>query len=417
MWHVDEGGLHAYLDDALDALPGREGEFIREHLATCDACRRRLAEERAVRAEARSILALASPDLVDVPTFGELEERAGTHVSGGAGSRGRWQWLGWAASVVAAGVVGWMLGGRSVSSGDIAGSREVVGPEVRVVGPSTSQGETIPHLQRAPEAQAQQDEAAPTKRDKPGPASPRAAVAAIESVGRPAVDTTVTVAARAHSSDEASVRRVEASRAASLPALRSEPLFPPVPLGVMGRRFASSTDFLAPVVASRPEPVEFGALVPSDKARSAGAGSAALARSRLLPTSGGADPASDAVVRQATLPTFAFTAPGGGKAIAGVDREPEAPASLIVSGLQVVDVSWLEPEGAGGGVRVLQLLDSGDTLELIQLPAGSSRPQVGDLPPDGRTQIVQVRNGGWLIARARLPRSALKTLVDRLGGG
>jgi anti-sigma factor RsiW len=414
MWHVDEGGLHAYLDDALDALP--EGERIREHLAACDACQRRLAEERDLRAEARAILALASPDLGDLPSLEELEKRAGTHGSGGTSSRGRWWRLGWAASVVAAGAVGWVFGGRSVSPAEIAGTPEVAGPEIRALAPQVSTVEPTPGPEGV-KTQGLQAEAASAKTGEPRPEVPRAATTTVESVDRAPVDAPATVAETARQEDEAVVPQVGARPSDLLVAPRFEPLFPPTSLGLMARGSAPSADSLALVVTSRRGAVDFGTLVPLERAQRVRVGSVQLAGSRLLPTSGGVAPASDAVVRQAELPTFAFTAHGHAKVATGVGQDSEPPGSLMVPGLEVVGVSWLQPGGAGGGVRVLQRLESGDTLELIRLPAGSSLPQEGSSRSDGRTQIAQARNGGWLIARARLPRAALASLVGRLGGG
>ena len=71
MSHVDEGVLHAYLDGALDAFGASEAERIRAHLTECAPCRARLEEERAVRAEASSILAMAAPE-VELPSIEDL---------------------------------------------------------------------------------------------------------------------------------------------------------------------------------------------------------------------------------------------------------------------------------------------------------------------------------------------------------
>ncbi|MCL7964866.1 MAG: hypothetical protein M8858_05560, partial [marine benthic group bacterium] len=59
MQHIEDGVLHAWLDDALDADVGMDGEAVARHLAECDQCRRRLEEARASKA-AVSAMFLAS---------------------------------------------------------------------------------------------------------------------------------------------------------------------------------------------------------------------------------------------------------------------------------------------------------------------------------------------------------------------
>ena len=47
--HPDEGMIHTWLDDALDAA---EGERIAAHVRTCDECQARVAEARGLIAGA-----------------------------------------------------------------------------------------------------------------------------------------------------------------------------------------------------------------------------------------------------------------------------------------------------------------------------------------------------------------------------
>ena len=58
MPHIDEGLLHAYLDEEL---AGSEREQLLAHLSECAACRLRLEEERALVARAGELLARATP--------------------------------------------------------------------------------------------------------------------------------------------------------------------------------------------------------------------------------------------------------------------------------------------------------------------------------------------------------------------
>jgi hypothetical protein len=94
----------------------------------------------------------------------------------------------------------------------------------------------------------------------------------------------------------------------------------------------------------------------------------------------------------------------------------QAGGSLVVPGLSVVSVAWMEERDLVGAVRVLQLMENGDTLELVHLPAGVAPallPAVGD----GRTQVLSPREGGWLVVRARTSADVLSALLRRLEGG
>lgn len=123
MRHVIDGELHAYLDGALDLLPGGRGDEVREHLTDCPVCHERLQDEEKVREQAESILGLSAPGEVEIPPFEELRARAeatGAVGEGGGGARHaasvryrgplRGAPLAWAATVVLALGVGWMGG-------------------------------------------------------------------------------------------------------------------------------------------------------------------------------------------------------------------------------------------------------------------------------------------------------------------
>ncbi|MBT3326298.1 MAG: zf-HC2 domain-containing protein, partial [Gemmatimonadales bacterium] len=71
MSHVSEGILHAYLDGALDQLPGGEADSVRDHLARCTQCSIQLGEAGAVRDEAIAILGGILPPL-DMPPLEDL---------------------------------------------------------------------------------------------------------------------------------------------------------------------------------------------------------------------------------------------------------------------------------------------------------------------------------------------------------
>src|SRR5437868_4927052 len=74
MSHPDEGLLHAYLDGALAPSEHAYAELT-AHLESCADCRARLEHERALRDDARAILARAAPT-VSMPSFDEVRARA-----------------------------------------------------------------------------------------------------------------------------------------------------------------------------------------------------------------------------------------------------------------------------------------------------------------------------------------------------
>jgi hypothetical protein len=90
--------------------------------------------------------------------------------------------------------------------------------------------------------------------------------------------------------------------------------------------------------------------------------------------------------------------------------------SLVVPGLEVLEVvslTWRQAAAAPGGVRVLQRLETGDTLELTHLPDGVD-PSV--LPPldEHLSELVVPRQVGWLVMRAPVAATSLAELLQRL---
>jgi hypothetical protein len=73
MWHVDEGTLHAFLDErergpAAGALDEETRARVAAHLAVCDVCANQLRAAERARARAAHILAAASP-AIETPPF------------------------------------------------------------------------------------------------------------------------------------------------------------------------------------------------------------------------------------------------------------------------------------------------------------------------------------------------------------
>jgi len=90
--------------------------------------------------------------------------------------------------------------------------------------------------------------------------------------------------------------------------------------------------------------------------------------------------------------------------------------SLVVPGLEVLDVL---PVGEGttfAGMRALQRLQSGDTLELVHLPETVSPASLPALRV-GWNELVRQRGAGWLVMRAPLSEEALGELLQRLEAG
>lgn len=106
MSHLDEGTLHALLDGEI---PSAELAPIQAHLSACPECRARLEAERELMEEADGLV-----DLVEVPVGAESLPRA----TRSGLSRGGWlRGLGWAASVIGAAGLGYLVrDGRSPRS-------------------------------------------------------------------------------------------------------------------------------------------------------------------------------------------------------------------------------------------------------------------------------------------------------------
>jgi hypothetical protein len=114
MRHVDEGTIHAWLDEQI--TEPAEAAWLEQHLGECDACRERLAGERATFDRAQTLLA-DTRAVAEGPSFEALVARAGRNLpqsdtaATGRFTRGRreqlWMRAGWAASLALAVGVGW----------------------------------------------------------------------------------------------------------------------------------------------------------------------------------------------------------------------------------------------------------------------------------------------------------------------
>jgi hypothetical protein len=120
MWHVDEGTLHAYLDDrdrgpAAGALDAGLRERVVQHLSECDICAASLRLAERQRARAADVLLAATP-VIETPPFEAVQPIVGTTpirpipfpLPRRTGPRRAWMPLAWAASLMLAVGAGWM---------------------------------------------------------------------------------------------------------------------------------------------------------------------------------------------------------------------------------------------------------------------------------------------------------------------
>ena len=108
MSHVDSGALHAYLDGALEEYPPAEARRVREHIDVCHECAERLEIERRIRSDAHATLVMAAPT-ADAPSLEELKSYARRTRKTRSRSRSAAARLTWAASIILAVGVGWMM--------------------------------------------------------------------------------------------------------------------------------------------------------------------------------------------------------------------------------------------------------------------------------------------------------------------
>ncbi len=360
MSHVDEGALHAYLDGALDALPASEAARIRQHLASCEACARRLEEERALREEASAILAGADPGVGAMPPLEEIRQRAASRTRAGSGSRLRQ--LTWAASLVVAVGAGWLL----------RGSRD---PRI---------SEALDPLLR--EAAEERATPATTVVQEVAPVQPAA-----EASGPGSAD------ARVQADVQAPPATSDAGAVAAPAAEEVVPKTADVALDTLRRTLAAGRGQVAAILgdssARRPAPSP---------------GAPTVAPSMALTAEARAGQASRVLTRSGTMVRAAEDeAAHWARGDAG---------AISVPGLPVVSVGEGGADLPAGTLRVLQLLEA-DTLELLHLPPGADPSTVTGSGDAGRNQVAVRYGGGWLLGRAHVSVDVLESLLAQVTGG
>lgn len=371
MSHVDEGALHAYLDGALDEYPTAHARRIRAHLERCERCSEALGEARRVREEAERIL--ASPELTVVhPPLEELRRLARPSERDGRRGRPLAHRFGWAASVVLALGVGWMLRG-----GAVAGPPGGVGRDATLMVAESGRVEQEAREAVVEPTEGSQSRALALDGMRAQESSPAPVPVAPEPFQAPAVEVSPVLVA---GEDEARPDDVLGERLASIPW---------APDASPNRDVAATEgaeERLAPAV--------------DDRSTDLSGTDERVALSIRVDGEGG------------LMDTGALGR--GRETMRAANQAGEGePASLVVPGLEVLSIVWREEGVSPSGVKVIQRLEDGGELELIHLPEGLE-PTVLDPPASGVTELVVRRDQGWLILRAALDEAALRELHRRL---
>jgi anti-sigma factor RsiW len=402
MWHVDEGALHAYLDGALDEYPAAEARRVREHLETCAECADRLAEERRVREQAQEILGLAAPG-VEAPTFEELRAYVRAQQPARTAASLRLYRLSWAASVVLALGTGWLLrGGVPPTTSSSGGARF---ESDRITAGEAAPAEAPGATSAAPEPS---NEAAVTS--GPPATSPTRDAPVAERAER----AVARAGPRADVAERLEEMAVTAQPTELADASGGDPAGAPAS-DTTTDRLAADTRRAAPDPTVAAQVVENRARTAADVARQdtamkeVEAASPATAEPRL----------SSAIAAPAPAAGFGGAVTPLGRAAADAAEVAQADddtTSLVVPGLEVLDVL---PVGQGttfAGMRALQRLQTGDTLELVHLPEAIDPASLPPLRP-GWSELVRARGSGWLVMRAPVPEASLLELLQRLESG
>lgn len=471
MSHVDEGALHAYLDGALDEYPPDDAERIREHVDRCASCADRLEVERRARSDAQAMLAMAAPE-VEAPSFEELRAYVERTRVRPAASR-RLSRLGWAASVVLAVGVGWVLrdgqlqqttlvdrgfpaagpGDAPLAEGVATGSAEAENERAtsgtepaaelnepsadalgdRVVGRVDLPRNRMVERARTETAAAEADLAAPED-VVPVAAPPTAVQAAEEGSGDEKMLDARTMRIRermpraTEALDPSSDRIADAGSTTSFDrsADPAEAIVPDTDLADVGMPDAPGGD--------QPEAVEFRTGTVADAGARAEATTNVEARAEFeagspsgegvsveADASVGADPPAEVDARArgdagAPVVVASARAVGSGTSLRDTKadgRDVPADSRLAVPGWEVLEVTNLVVGRSYLGGRVLQRQDDGSIIEVINLEPGVGLSVLPPLAEGHREARAEVASG-WVLVRGTLDQEALNGLLEQL---
>jgi hypothetical protein len=213
MSHVDEGTLHAYLDGEL---PSTDRSILDAHLAQCEPCRARLADERALRERASALLGAARPVERPLPPFEELRR---------VPRRSPWRVrtsFAWAASIVLALGLGYYLSelGTPRRAADTLAVRSIPGQDElaqnQTAPPAPAPAPAIAERRRAAPRASQRHQQAQREQRKPSTSDTPA-------LGKGRIDSSaLEVAARAGSPATAPQAAIPAPRSDSVAAYTTE---------------------------------------------------------------------------------------------------------------------------------------------------------------------------------------------------
>ncbi|MBI4545385.1 MAG: zf-HC2 domain-containing protein [Gemmatimonadetes bacterium] len=504
MWHVDDGQLHAYLDGELGSLGQDQAGRFERHLSECDECRARLEHARTVREGARTILQGSGPAQLAPPPFETLAARARRATPRHRLiSRLRPSSVAWAASLILALGAGWMAR-QLVLPMERAASRSEAPRGVEL--DAASSGDVAPPAE--PREAGAAEAAVPA-----GPLAARAVTRPAGTAERRAPAASTARGRRAGSSPV--IRGVDGRRELALgegeaaPAAPPAPPPPAVPPPAGGAELAALPPAQAVNVVAPPELEE---AVPESRAGAPVEAAAAAAApppvdSRFLDEQSrwrAGEERRDREVAEAyrraagqTLPRAGARAEAGGVAAkpadpaappvpAGAPAGPWAGLAARVAGRPVPLAEWQSVDAAtanrwlGGAVarvpdfstvatqvtlldgrpavRTIQLSQTGNTLELVQLRdteavgagmAGGNRAAAAEEQEKARAREVEApraaapgalvmtpawnallapvdgaapdlvtltlrRDGYLIIARAVLPADSLRALLARI---
>ncbi len=399
MSHINEGQIHAYLDRQLEFADQAARERFETHVAECSDCTVLLNEARAVHARATGMLGDSQPAVADMPPFESVVTRASERPARWATVKklNRTRALAWAASIVVAVTVGWYARVSTMQSPQV--ERDRFDLDESVVALAEDRGEELGGVAEA--GAATSDLAGGEQPATPTLTAPKAARALVA----PALQQAAGRRAEGAAAGAAGAATAEESRVA-LPVERQRVVADELSAKAVARTLADSVQ----------------AEVPAEELRVRRDAPAALNRAREF-----AEPNLVAAL-EAPAPTdnVQWIAVSRDEAERSIARK-----LLLVDGLDVVEISIAATEPRAS-VRVVQLLPSGDSLEIVQQPttpevdrvAGvrdsqarfrDARAQQEAMANEREISSVSVIRGDVVVEiRGRIPLDSLRVLLSRL---
>ena len=395
MSHVNEGQIHAYLDRQLEFADQAARERFETHVAECSDCTVLLEEVRAIHTRATGMLGDSQPAVADMPSFEAVVTRASKRSARWATVKklNRTRALAWAASIVVAVTVGRYARFPTTQSPQV--ERERFDFDESVVALAEDQGGDLERVAGAGAATS----------DLVGGAQPAAPALATTEPARVLVAPALqqAVGQRAEGAAAAGAQVEEESRVA-LPRERQRIAADELNARAVTRTLADSARVEVPAAALR---VSQDAL-------------AALKRARELAAPG----LIDAMEAPAPTDDFRWIAVSQDEAERSIGEK-----LLLVDGLDVVEIS-IAATAARARVRVVQLLPSGDSLEIVQQPttpevdraAGVLESRLQDARDEQEGEAnereissVSVIRGDVVVEmRGRISIDSLRVLLSRL---